>query len=372
MLSTIAFFFTGADESVWSLYTIYCIVAILGILSRKSKIHLFLSILPMLCMIVPVVVSYEHSTFQYSKGLFLMLFNICMGSVFALTVNFENDPELLTSFLPKIACFQMIVYFIAAMLSPTLTSYGATLVVGMNHNAFGISCAQIGTIIGVKALLFDKAKNKFYILMLVISYLTTFVTGSRNAFLGITVALVITYLFSQRISGKVISGYIKFGLIICVVVIVMLNILPIFGFDISRYNYVDVISSGGSNRVYLWSLLIPLIIRNYNTFGYGPSHYCSQQIVSPLVGRNYVHTHNLVLEAWGELGLVGLIPFVILLFTVFIIISRKKNYNSAYFLLFALFIEMMINGVGESMFADIMMWLLFGLILSTTKKSDLQ
>ena len=368
MLSTIAFFFRGADESLWSLYTIFCVISLFSIFKKsRSRISL-ISILPMVVMIVPVILSYKHSVFHYSKGLFLLLFEICIGIVFAVIIDFDSDDNILTSFFPTIACFQMLAYFVAAMLSPTLTSYGATLVVGMNHNAFGISCAQIGTIIGVKAILIEGGKNKFYLLMLLISYLTTFVTGSRNAFLGLTVALVITYLFLQKVKGKSLSGFLKFCLIAGLVIVVMLNILPLFGFDISRYNYVDVVSSGGSNRTYLWSLLIPLIISRYNIFGYGPSHYCSQQIVTPLVGRNYVHTHNLLFEAWGELGLVGLIPFLILLVMVFKTAYKKKNFDMKYYVLFALLIEMLVNGIGESMFADIMMWLLFGLILSTKRR----
>ena len=315
ILSTIAFFFCGADESIWSLYTLFCFVVVINRVVTNSPI-IARNIVPMVFMLIPVWISYNHSQFQYIQGAVLFTFNIVIGVFVALNVDFDRDQETLEVFFPLIACYQALLYFVAAMMSETLTTYGATLVPGMNHNAFGISAAQIGTIIAVRFLLYESKHKNIEALFLLLSFVTTFVTGSRNAFLGLTVAIVATYIYKQKITGKVFSGAFKFILVIAIILIIALNVVPLLGFDISRYNYVDVISSGGSNRTYLWTLIIPLIINKYMIYGYGPSHFCSQQVVTPLVGRNYVHTHNLFIEAWGELGLLGLIPFCVLVLFV--------------------------------------------------------
>ena len=113
-------------------------------------------------LIVPVYLSYIHSPFHYSKGFFLLVFNVCIAIVVIIVVDFERDKDALTLFFPFITAVQAIIYFIAIVTSNTITTYGATIVEGLNHNAFGMSCAQIGTVLVVKAFVIDKYNNKLY------------------------------------------------------------------------------------------------------------------------------------------------------------------------------------------------------------------
>ena len=132
------------------------------------------------------------------------------------------------------------------------------------------------------------------------------------------------------------------------------------GIDLNRYNYIELVQSGGTNRMTIWTKLVPVIIENYFFFGYGPGHYCSSIVVSRLVNRDYIHTHNLFIEAWGELGIVGLIAFLWIIIYSFKRIYKKIKIDNSNLIIFAIFIQLLINCIGEAHFCDIILWIIIG------------
>ena len=57
-------------------------------------------------LIVPVYLSYIHSPFHYSKGFFLLVFNVCIAIVVIIVVDFERDKDALTLFFPFITALK--------------------------------------------------------------------------------------------------------------------------------------------------------------------------------------------------------------------------------------------------------------------------
>lgn len=80
-----------------------------------------------------------------------------------------------------------------------------------------------------------------------------------------------------------------------------------------------------------------------------------------LIGWDYAHSHNTFLEAFGELGIMGL------LILVWSIKNSIKNVygvckiNKEAYLFVAILICLIFNGLAESYFFDAVLWLLLAI-----------
>lgn len=359
LLSTMAYYFLGADEGVWSLYTIFSILMVFHIFV-KGNINVKLK--PCLCfawMILAVLFSYCNSELGYLKGMFAILYNIVITILVALSI--EVNKDTITSFLPRLASIQLVLFILLLLVNGHYDGYGFSISESINHNTFGSSVAILSIILFVKIIFFNG--KIVYKLLWGTSFVLAIVVGSRNALLAMILTFVIVYLIMKSNHKKILDGVVKILIGACAVVLMAIFILPKIGIDVSRYNFIELISSGGSNRTIIWKTLTPAIFEKYMWLGYGPSHYCSEQIILSLMNLNYSHTHNTIFEAWGELGFIGLIPFVLIL-----IWSFKKGYffiknKSHYLMIGFLFIGLLLLGLGESFFANVELWIIIGLLL---------
>jgi|GEM_PF-3078976 len=359
LVATLSDFFAGADANVWSIYTIFLIVAFINIISRRKVSRI--NIVPFLILIVAIHLSYVHSQFFYLKGELALIYNIIVAVTVVMVVRFEDDT--LKDYIPMFAAVITIMYVISIFSSGLFTGPAISVSTSINHNSFGRSIAQVAIILISKRLQ-SNGKSAFYTILCVVSVSLTLLSGSRNAFLALLVAAIFVYGYIQRNEGKAITGIIKICIFGTCSLLIINLFLPYSEFDFSRFNYIALVKNGGTNRVYLWTLLIPVIMKNYPWFGYGPSYYCSAQIIYPLVHRAYTNTHNTFLEAWGELGFVGLAPFSLIMISSLIKIFRKTENNINYLVILGLFIDVLVNGIGEAMFAGINLWILIGFCYS--------
>ncbi|MDM0539755.1 O-antigen ligase family protein [Clostridium perfringens] len=359
VLSTLSYYFNGASEGVFSIYTIFLILVIFeAYLKKRFKIGY---ILPLMLLIFCVYLSYTHSQFNYISGATIMLYNLFTAIVICCCLRIDADT--INEFLPFVASIIVIFYFIVNLSIGFHDGFGITISKSVNHNSFGNSVSQLAVILSTKVLL-SNGKNIYYRVVWIISFITTLMSGSRNALLGAVIVTVLIYIYKRKIQGKVISGVIKFIIITSIIIFIAIILMPKFGIDLSRYNYVKLISSGGTNRTELWKALVPVIIEKYNMFGYGPGHGCSKEIILPLINRAYAHTHNTFIECWGELGLVGLTPFLwLVIYTIKKSIKDSIKYPNRVLFCF-LFIEVLIIGMSESLFEKIWLWMLIAFILS--------
>ncbi len=367
VISTMSYFFLGGSEGVWSLYTILAAIIVLHTFARATITLPMKAFLYLIWMAAAVVLSYTHSRFGYSMGMFAMIYNIAVAALLAITVKINK--QALMSFLPMIAAFQLVAYVGFLLIKGHFDGYGFSISEKVNHNTFGASVAILSIIIFVK-IVFFKSRSLTYRLIWILSFILTIVSGSRNALMAMVLTSVIIYMISQKHQKKTISGGIKFLIAVCVIVSLGGLILPEIGIDLERYNYVELVNSGGSNRTAIWETLTPVIWRDYRWFGYGPSHYCSEQMINSLMDVEYSHTHNTIFEAWGELGIFGLIPFLLILLLSF----RKSHFHikneTCYLMIGFLFINFLLLSLGESFFAKIELWIVIGLLLSNKMMLD--
>lgn len=367
LLSTMAYFFMGADEGIWSIYTILAVIMVCQFIIRSNTTVKLQPVVLFIWMILAFVLSYNRSRFDYMMGLFAMIYNVVIALLLVLTI--KIDRESLVSFLPKMAAFQLIVYIIMLLINGYYDGYGFSISEKVNHNTFGSSVSILSIIILVK-MAFYADKSWKYKLFWVISIALVFVSGSRNALLAMLLTSVLVYIISQKQQGKVIAGGMKFLFGACIVLLVGSLLLPEIGLDLSRYDYIELIKGGGSNRTIIWKTLSPVIWEEHRWFGYGPGHFCSEQMITSLMNLRYAHTHNTIFEAWGELGLFGVFWFLLILYTVFQKSLFHIKNKTRYLMIGFLFVEFVLLGLGESFFANIDLWMIIGIMLGSRKNID--
>lgn len=362
ILSTMAYYFLGGDEGIWSLYTIFAGLMVLQIFAKPQKRWALNSCCGFILMVAAVILSYADSKFGYAKGMLAMIYNLAIAALIAMTVQVNQDT--LTSFLPRIASFQLAIYVIILLISGSYDGYGFSISKSVNHNTFGTSVSVLSIILFVTIIFFQRDSG-IYKFFWIVSVVLTLISGSRNALLAMILTSLAIYIVFQKHQGKAISKGVKLLLIGCVFIFIGVFLLTALGVDLTRYNYIELLKTGGSNRTIIWKTLSPIIWKEHKWFGYGPGHFCSEQMIMTFLNVDYKHTHNTIFEVWGEMGLFGLGCFLLLTFSAFkksylYIMKREKN---GYLLMGFLFIEFFLLGIGESFLANIELWIIIGLLL---------
>lgn len=361
LLSTISYYFTGAYEEIYSIYTILMILIMARVLFvYKGKLEFDANNL-ILIIILGVLAcwSYIESPFHYFNGLFrllyLLLLSVVVGNFIRLKIT------VICEILPTIASVMVIGYLLSVLIKGSLIDGRLTIANTVNTNTFGMSCAQLGCILLMTAFL-NKAQMRKNLVLCAMVVVLALLSGSRGALMAFALASAIVVIIYAKKNGRLTGTMFKLAIIGTVAVGGMYLVLIFTGLDTSRFSVAEIIASGGSRRSLIYESLIPYIIKNgYWKIGYGPGHECSRQVIMSLIGWDYAHSHNTFLEAFGELGIMGLL---------ILIWSIKKSLKNIYevckiykeaYLFVAILICLLINGIAESYFFDAVLWLLLGI-----------
>ena len=356
IISPITYYYTGTDEGIISIYTIFIIFSIFHIIFKQRINNV--NIISFIIMLFAVYVSFTSSEFEYLNGVFLLIYIIIISIFISITNKFKKDTLIL--FIPFLACVQIFIFTIELILSGVTSEGRFSISQLVDYNTFGMATAQMGVILITQWIVKGKKNNLIYKIAIMLSIVITILSGSRNALLGLIGASIIVFIYNNKINGNILNGTIKLILVGFTLLCIGIFIIPILGIDLNRFNYIELFKSGGTNRMTIWTKLIPIIIEKYLFFGYGPGHYCSSIVVSELVNRDYVHTHNLFIEAWGELGIMGLIPFLCIIIYSIKKLNKKIKIDNNNLIVFAIFIQLLINCIGEAHFCDIILWIIIG------------
>lgn len=363
LLSTLSDYFSGVGEGIMGLFSVLLFLMIVNICMKKTKFAVGGQMFPLL-LIACIWISYLNSAFNYINGAYSMTYAIFVCIMIMGLVKVENDT--LDTFLPIMTAIVVVYIFLVLLLRGYLFGIMISINPSINHNAFGRCLALLSTILAVKVFTSNVKELKFTVPW-VLTIILTLMTGSRSAFLALALSVIFAYVVCQRQSKKKINKYVIAIIVVLVVVAVAYWILPYLGIDLERYNFVELAETGGTNRSTIWKLLIPLLLRNYLFFGYGPGYFCSASIVSSLVHRAYTNTHNIFMEVWGELGLVGLGCFVGMIYNSFREAYLKLDTNPNVLYVLALFVDIFVNGIGEATFAGMYLWIIIALCYSVRK-----
>lgn len=358
LMSTISYYFTGAYEEIYSIYTILMILILMRVIFLKGgKLEynpnnfILITVLGILTYF-----SYIGSPFHYINGLYRMLYLLLLSTVVGNLIRLKLT--IICELLPKLASVMVIGYVISVLVNGSLVDGRLTIANSVNTNTFGMSCAQLACILLISAFL-KKSQFKRNLFLCVIIVMLAFLSGSRGALMAFILSSAVVIIIFAKQNGQLTGTMLKLAVASTIVLSIMYLLVILTDLDTSRFSISELIASGGSRRSLIYQSLIPYIIQNgYWKFGYGPGHECSRQAIMSLTGWDYSHSHNIFLEAFGELGIVGL--FIL----IWSIIKSLKNiyeickkYKEA-FLLVAILICLLINGLAESYFFNASLWLL--------------
>ncbi len=372
LLSTISYYFTGAYEEIYSVYTILMILILVRVLFvYNGKLELNANNLVLVVILGALACwSYIESPFHYFNGLFRLLYLLLLSLVVGNFIRLKIT--VICEILPKIARIMVTGYLLSVLIKGSLIDGRLTIANSVNTNTFGMSCAQLGCILLMSAFL-NKIQMRKNLTLCAIVIVLALLSGSRGALMAFALASAIVIIIYAKRDGQLTGTMFKLAIMGTVAVGGMYLVLISTGLDTSRFSITEIIASGGSRRSLIYESLIPYIIKNgYWKIGYGPGHECSRQVIMALIGWDYAHSHNTFLEAFGELGIMGLL---ILIWSIkkslMNICEVCKVYKEAY-LFVAILICLLINGLAESYFFDAVLWLLLAICRNNyTKKQKL-
>ena len=370
MLSTISYYFTGAYEGIYSIYTILIMLIIIRILlMQKGKMEFNKnSVILIIILSIISCCSYAVSQFYYFNGLFRLLYLLLLSLILGNTIRLKID--VMCTILPRIAGVMIIGYIFSVLINGSIIDGRLTIANSVNTNTFGMSCAQLCSILLTDSFL-NKSHKKKNLFLCVAIIILAFLSGSRGAVLACVLTVMIIVIMYEKKNGRLIGTMFRFAVFGTIILLGIYFLFVFFGLDVGRFNVSEVIASGGSRRVLIYESLIPYIIKNgYWKLGYGPGHECSRLVIISLIGWDYAHSHNTFLEAFGELGIIGVITLVLIFKKALKnIYATCKIYKNAY-LFMAMIICLIINGFAESYFFDAILWLLVA--ISRNKYRDIK
>ena len=370
MLSTISYYFTGAYEGIYSIYTILIMLIIIRILLiQKGKMEFNKnSVILIIILSIISCCSYAVSQFYYFNGLFRLLYLLLLSLILGNTIRLKID--VMCTILPRIAGVMIIGYIFSVLINGSIIDGRLTIANSVNTNTFGMSCAQLCSILLTDSFL-NKSHKKKNLFLCVAIIILAFLSGSRGAVLACVLTVMIIVIMYEKKNGRLIGTMFRFAVFGTIILLGIYFLFVFFGLDVGRFNVSEVIASGGSRRVLIYESLIPYIIKNgYWKLGYGPGHECSRLVIISLIGWDYAHSHNTFLEAFGELGIIGVITLVLIFKKALKnIYATCKIYKNAY-LFMAMIICLIINGFAESYFFDAILWLLVA--ISRNKYRDIK
>lgn len=369
LFSLISYYFCGADEGVYSMYTILLVISGLNgvLLRRKVGFSLLLTLLGGVLLVLAVD-SYRHSPLHYINGFYNLLYVIVAAIAIAMFIRPERGD--INKYWPGFAA----IFFLFCLVSCVLTGGGElgrfSIRPDINYNTFGLAMSQLGVVFSVKYFIVDGRKNPLYLVLWLMAMVMVLLSGSRSALLAaIGAFLIIQVLYSRR-QGKTV----QMGLLLLLGgVFVLFAVVPFMGFmgfDFSRFSIQDVIDTGASHRTELWQTLIPEVTRNYKEYGLGPGHHCTAVLIKELLFVDYSHSHNLLLESFCELGIRGFVVFTLLLVIALAKGAKATKNDINAYVPYACFVALMINGIGEAYFCDIILWLLIGILFSFRTRAE--
>lgn len=211
--------------------------------------------------------------------------------------------------------------------------------------------------------------------MLFISMLILLASDTRSVLLSMFVGLLV-YMSWRVISRNLISGTLFFGVFIAFIfsIIFLYPNLPKWKYysSVELWMRENTGKSLMSGRAEIWSSLNDYIaVKPF--FGYGPS-----TVASDLIGRQ-ASSHNLYMNIALQMGLVGLLLFIILLYLIFVIMigknqSRISRLSAAFYIAILTHQIFEITLIQNQLSIGIFQWAIIGIgltpMLSNNKMED--
>lgn len=366
VLSSISYYFMGADEAVLSIYTIYAVLCVVRFCFTSHK-RKFNNIFFRLLIILVFFYSYKLSSMSTFSGTMELVYIVLMSFIVSAIAKIDDSDPL--AFLPALASYVIFFFVLMVMLNPISDGERITFSYQVNANGFGFASALMTCIILLSLIIKKQKQRGLYITFSVLGFILVLLSGSRNSIIAVSFSIFLFYITNSRRQNKI-------GLILKLLTITMAFmfagyfVTSTIGLDMSRFSIESVIDSKGSNRMNIWSEIIPFIVAGYLWWGYGPGKAGSTETLTTLVHREYNSTHNTFVESFSETGLIGFVVFMVIIIYTYVNYHKLVKAKSQWGIAYGMFVFILFASIGESYFNDVLLWMIIG--LSTSIKNNKQ
>lgn len=298
-----------------------------------------------------------------SESVLTLLINV-MTAMFIMFVPYDkmNDVFKLLFICGMLMIAAMIVIYLRGDYTVSVNRY--ELVEDVNNNSVAISISQtaillLGTIFVIKDL--NKFLKYLAIAFVAAGAFIVFILGSRSGFGGVAAAIAVGMFMYIRISPSKTRSIAIILTVIVVIILIVPIILSFFPELMDRFTFSNIEETGGSGRFDIWGTVFKEVILKYPIFGVG---FGGHNIRDILFANEVYHggTHNMYLDIFAQLGLVGGLYFFVGLFYLMIKDYVWARRNRAFVIPLLLLVGLLINGFGENIHASRPFW--FAVMLS--------
>lgn len=223
---------------------------------------------------------------------------------------------------------------------------------------------------------FVAAKKKHFVLntiLICISAVSLFLTGSRSSLLGVLAGVIIIILVWMKQSGRnLIKGILICAAMAIVLVLIFVYMQEAFPVLMERFTVEDVIEDGGSGRTKIWKAFFTHYFPDYWAFGIGFDPLNIFHAIKRVSSEGH-GAHNALVDILSSSGVFGLFLYVGFLRQVFRRIGKQISENKNFLLIVGLVSGLLVNGIGENIIRGRFFWFAIGLafiLLNSPKEAN--
>lgn len=245
-------------------------------------------------------------------------------------------------------------------------------------NAVGLFLAPI--IMIYFGWLFENKFKNFVPILFKISVLTASIiaivfTVSQGTFAGLIIAFIFFICLAIKITNPSILYIKKFVVFILLIIPLLFSIIYFQNQQINKYTEKIINSPSTQNRIVLWQGSFEFLKRNPKNFIFGAGIFgfpeIQEKFREPLKMEPLIYPHNIFLNFWMDIGLLGMLCFVWLIISFFIKIKKSfsKEKNIFYIGIAAAIITIIIHGLIDAPYfkndLSLLFWIILGIFIST-------
>jgi O-antigen ligase len=352
-----------SDQSFSRMCTLMFMFGVLiCMLSRRNSARHQSYVFSLIFMAMMGIVLSYHTLFSYTAFPISYVTNLALAFFMMNCVPSDN----------KKVCWQLCIYSIISVLYIVillLCNGIGTLAEGqrisiateVNPNQLAMGLVLVNVFLFCYFALGGFKYKLRYISLIGLSYVGLFLTGSRSgliaAFLSTIILLVILQNGDKKKAKQVLTVAI---LVVAIFVLVYLFLQAKFPILMGRFTVENVISTGGTNRVAVWTAYFKYLFPSYWFFGIGFDPFNMYNAMQSINGIGH-GAHNILVEILSKAGVFGLIVYSALFIGYFKTIFRNFKGNQAQLFSLGIILASIINGIGEDVITGRFIWFGVGL-----------
>jgi len=224
----------------------------------------------------------------------------------------------------------------------------------------------------------NMVQKYLYFISLIIIALSLYFTYSYAAWISILATFILLYFFKNKTAQKAFS--LKAATFFLAVVLIL------FTSQLPNQKFLDIINknprSSFASRMMIWESSLKMITDS-PIFGIGAGNFQTtylayQKYFPPYLEWAVPQPHNLFLAFWLESGLIGLVGFAMVTYSLLRLsanaIKKEQDHNLA-FLLLAIFLYIVLHGLADTTYwkndLSFLFWIFAFLAIAISRESQI-